>query len=239
MAGESAAVGGRLPITSDMAQPQVTIRSKSPGTLPGALPGALPGVPKRALDAEQQLEALRRAQSQAEQRVKLGVQLFKAAEARTAQHRDDVEQLRKQQDQLREQLQQDIARSFQSYDQWIAKVDDTLTNSLKSIEDRIEQLQSRWKETEQRIATMIDRSQALLTQSVNMTQPPAHPMTFTPPPAPPQPMSPGPVGPLSHAPQPADEQDEGEKPPFNPIYTHALRRLSADRNGNDDGPRAA
>ncbi len=233
MAGESAAAGGESPITDAMAQPQVTIRSKSPGSLPGALPGALPGVlpgvPKRPLDAQQQLEALRRAQAQAEQRVKLGVQLFKAAEARTAQHRDDVEQLRKQQDQLREQLQQDIARSFQSYDQWIAKVDDTLTNSLKSIEDRIEQLQSRWKDTEQRIATMIDRSQSLLSQSVDMMQAPL----------PPQPMSTAPPAPLSQAPQVPDAPSEDEKATFNPIYTHALRRLNADRNGNDDGPRAA
>jgi hypothetical protein len=216
-------VAGEIADNSAMAQPTVKISNN--------LPGTLPGVPKRPLDAQQQLEALRRTQAQAEQRVKLGVQLFKAAEARTAQHRDDVEQLRKEQDQLRQQLQQDIARSFQSYDQWIAKVDDTLTNSLKSIEDRIELLQSRWKETEQRIETMMDRSQTLLSQSADMMQTPPQ-ATFD------EPQSAPPLA-LSQAPQPDDVAGEGEDAQFNPIFTRVLRRLNADRNGDNDGPRAA
>lgn len=133
-------------------------------------PVTLPGIPKGPITPVQQLEALRRVQVQAEQRVKLGVQLFKAAEAQTTQHRIMMEKLKTEQDKFREQMHQDLARSLQTYDQWVGQIDDNLTATLQKLENRIEQLQEQWSGSQDRIQTMIHRSEALLEQSMQLIQ---------------------------------------------------------------------
>jgi len=131
----------------------------------GVLAEKLPGVPGKPLAPAEQLEAIKRVQAQAEHRVKLGQQLFKAAEAHTSQHRALVDQIKQEQATFQDELHKDVARSLQTYDQWVGHLDETLTQSLHSIEDRISQLQANWAGTEERINTMLRRSEALLDQS--------------------------------------------------------------------------
>lgn len=131
---------------------------------PAVAPEPLP-LPRPRLSPEEQLEALRRVQDQAEHRVRLGTQLFKAAEAYTSQHRLLFDQIKSEHETLRGQMRDDIARSFRQYDQWIANMDEQLTNSLRQLEDRMAKLQDQWSQTQKRIDDMLRRSESLLDQS--------------------------------------------------------------------------
>lgn len=121
--------------------------------------------PRQALSPDQQLEALRRVQAQAEQRVKLGQQLFKAAEARVSTHRAMIDEIKGEQAKLRDEVQRDVAQSLQSYDQWVGKLDERLTEAMRSLEARLDTLQNEWQATQAKIEHMLRRSEALLDQS--------------------------------------------------------------------------
>lgn len=126
---------------------------------------SLPGLPKASLTAQQQLEALQRVQTQAEQRVLLGVQLFKAAEARTSQYRQALDEVKVEQEKLRSEVQEDVTRSLHTYDQWIGQMEDDFTSKIQSLEAKMAKLQSDWTKTQQRIEGMMKRSEAMLDQS--------------------------------------------------------------------------
>ncbi len=117
------------------------------------------------LPPDEKLAALRRVQAQAEQRIRLGMQLFKAAEAHVSGQQHIVEDLRHAQEQLREDLHSDVARSFRSYDEWMGEFGDQIGDRLEKMEGRIEQLQYRWGEIEKRIGMMVKRAEALVEQS--------------------------------------------------------------------------
>ena len=125
----------------------------------------LPGLPKRPLTARQQLEALQRVQSQAEQRVKLGVQLFKAAEARTSQYQTMLDQIKSEQDDFRTRFSQDMARSFEVYDKWLGQIDETLTDALGELESKLDKLRDDWDGKQDRAESLINRSEQMLEQS--------------------------------------------------------------------------
>jgi len=133
----------------------------------------LPNLPRQPLSPTEQLEALRRVQAQAEQRIKLGQQLFKAAEAHVTQQHVVIQQLKQQQQQLRQQVQEDVARSLQTYDQWIGRIDENFTHAMQALEEKLESLEVKWTQTEQRIAALTRRAEALLEQSRTLLQPPA------------------------------------------------------------------
>ena len=143
-----------------MAQPRTKTDTKTP-----AKSDALPGVPKGPLTPEQQLQAIARAQSQAEQRIKLGLQLFKAAEAHTDNQQNLLAQVKQEHQKLREAVNDDVAKSLHAYDQWVAKIDEDFTDSLQKLEQRIDGLQSQWHETQKKIETMMRRSETMLDQS--------------------------------------------------------------------------
>lgn len=125
----------------------------------------LPGLPKRSLTARQQLEALQRVQGQAEQRVKLGVQLFKAAEARTSQYQAMLDQIKAEQEEFRTEFSQDMARSFQVYDKWLGQIDETLTDALSELESKLDKLGTNWAGKQDRTESLINRSEQMLEQS--------------------------------------------------------------------------
>jgi hypothetical protein len=125
----------------------------------------LPGLPRKALSPQEQMEALRQLQVQAEHRIKLGRQLFQAAESTTVQHRKDLEQLKAQQDDLREQLQQDMTKSFRQYDHWMGQVDDRLTRRMDEIDTRLQKLTSDWEEGQTRVEEMLLRAEKMLDQT--------------------------------------------------------------------------
>ncbi|MCC6579092.1 MAG: hypothetical protein IT440_01530 [Phycisphaeraceae bacterium] len=131
---------------------------------------SLPGLPRRPLDSAGQAEALQRLAAQNEQRIRLGVQLFRAAEAQTQEHRRLVEQIHVEHNKLREQVTHDVAKSLAAYDQWVGKIDENFTTALKQIETKIEHLQANWVSTQERIEQMLKQSEAMLSQSRQMTQ---------------------------------------------------------------------
>src|SRR5690606_16167554 len=58
---------------------------------------------RTSVSREQELESLRRVQNQAEQRVQLGLRLFKAAEAQVVNYQQLLDRIKNQQHELREQ----------------------------------------------------------------------------------------------------------------------------------------
>lgn len=121
-----------------------------------------PGLPRDPLTPQQQADALRRIQAQAEERVRLGLQLLKATEGYTARQRQMIDQLRAEQEQLRQHLENDIAKTLQTYDQWMAKFDAKFTAVLQQMERRLDDLASRCDRTEQIAATLLQRVEQLL-----------------------------------------------------------------------------
>lgn len=125
---------------------------------------------RKQMTPEQQLEAVRRAQSRVEQRVKLGVQLFRSAEAQLTQQQDLLADAKQEQADLRAQLEADVTRSLRAYDQWLGRMDDRMTSALESLEQRLERLHTQWQETERRLEQMAERAERLLTQSRDLLE---------------------------------------------------------------------
>lgn len=125
----------------------------------------LPGLPRKPLTPQQQLDAISRVQSQAEARVELGLKLFKAAENHTRSQHRMLEQIKAEQQQLREQVNEDVAKSLHAYDQWVGQMDENFTRSLQNLESKIERLQENWMTTQKRIEAMIERSAEMFAMS--------------------------------------------------------------------------
>jgi hypothetical protein len=125
----------------------------------------LPGLVLGPLSPAQHLEALRRVQAQAEQRLKLGSQLFKAAQAQTLQQRTLAEELRRSQDGLREEMRQDATKTLHQCEQWMGAMDDRFTSRIRQLEDRLDVLHGQWTEAQQRIDGLMRRAETLLDQS--------------------------------------------------------------------------
>lgn len=136
------------------------------------LPGmsGLTGFNRQPLTPEQQMQALKRVQAQAEQRVKLGMQLFKAAEARLSSQTDIVQQIKTLQKQLREQVNNDVAQSLHQYDQWIGQIDESFTTAIRKLEEKVDAVQANISKSEARMRDMLDRAEALLDQSRNLLE---------------------------------------------------------------------
>ncbi len=146
-------------------QPQDPSPRSSAGVSPAEL---LAKVPRRPMSAEQQAAALQkvqRIQQQATERVKLGQQLFDAAESRLKQHQGVLKEIQDQQQRLREQVQEDVAKSLQSYDQWMGRIDESFTNAIKELNQRIDLLETRIDCSHGDMERMIGKAGALLEQT--------------------------------------------------------------------------
>ncbi len=131
----------------------------------------IPGLPRKPLTHQQQLDAISRVQSQAEARVELGLKLFKAAENHTRSQNKMLEQIKAEQQQLRDQVNEDVAKSLHTYDQWVGQMDENFTRSLQNLESKIEKLQENWMATQQRIEAMIERSAEMFALTHGMDNP--------------------------------------------------------------------
>lgn len=125
----------------------------------------LPGLPRKPLTPQQQTEALQRVQAQAEQRVKLGMQLFKAAEAHVAQHRDTLAQIKAEQDRLRTEIQDDVTKTLHQYDQWVGQIDESFTKAIHALTERLDRLEAAANASQARLESMVRRAEALLDQA--------------------------------------------------------------------------
>ncbi len=216
----------------------------------------LSGLSRQPLSPEQQMQALKRVQAQAEQRVKLGMQLFKAAEARLSSQTDILGQIKTLQTQLREQVNQDVAKSLHEYDQWVGQIDESFTTAIRKLEEKIDAVHANVANSEARMEHMLKRAEALLDQNrdlveKNSLKPPA-PVTPTASTNPtiakiqdstnaskqiadnPSPLSTPPT-PAEPAAQLDDEQDDSHKfqPEQEKIYLTLLQRLMKDGDAED------
>ncbi len=131
---------------------------------------SLPGLPKGALSPEKQLEALQRVQNQAEQRVRLGLQLFKAAEAHTLGYRELLDDLKAEREKMRDELAQDVTRSLRDYDQWIGQLDETYSQAMLTLEARVNALESKIDAEQQKLQAMLQQTEKLLEQSSKLLE---------------------------------------------------------------------
>ena len=133
--------------------------------------------PPRSMSPQQQLESLRKAQRQAEQRVQLGMQLFKAAEARLSAGQDVVGQVRREQDALRDEMRREREEDASRYNKQLADVEQTTDARMAAVERQIARLQLDWQSTQDRLGEMMARCQAMLDQTRHLlsraAQPPA------------------------------------------------------------------
>lgn len=125
----------------------------------------LPGLPRQSLTPKQQLEALQRLQDRAEQRVKLGVQLFKAAEAHVAGQQAQLGTLKAEHEQLRERLEGDFKSSMESYDRWLAASEERTIARLGKIEQQMAALREDQASSHQTITQLVKRAEAMLSQA--------------------------------------------------------------------------
>ena len=124
------------------------------------IPGKRP-----ALTPEQKLEALARVQAQAEQRIALGTQLFKAAEARIRAESDVIKQVRKENEVLRDQLHREFTESLHSYDQWVGQIDESFTTAIRALEEKIDAVSEQSAADRKKVASLVARAEALLAEA--------------------------------------------------------------------------
>lgn len=122
-------------------------------------------MPRRPLSVEQQAAAIEKVQQQATQRIKLGQQLFQAADAKLKQHQDILKEIQDQQHILREQVQDDVAKSLQSYDQWMGKIDESFTGAIRRMNERLDQLELKIDASRGELEAMIENAAALIGQT--------------------------------------------------------------------------
>lgn len=125
-------------------------------------------MPRRPMTPEQQAAALEKVQQQATQRVKLGQQLFEAADARLKEHQKVLDEINQQQQILREKVQEDVAKSLQTYDQWMGRIDESFTKSIRDLGMRIDVLESRFDASRDDMQAMIAKAAALLEQTQDL-----------------------------------------------------------------------
>ncbi len=142
--------------SSAVADPSVSVDAKAI---------RLPGLPRSPLTAEQQLEAVQRMQAQAEHRVKLGVQLYKAAEAHLAGHHEQLAALKREQGALQEKIEADVAQSFRVYDQYLSKSEEKTLARLDAVEGQIREVTEQQMTVTDRMDELIQRSESLLGQA--------------------------------------------------------------------------
>lgn len=170
------------------------------------------------MSPQQQLEAVRRVQAQAEHRVQLGVQFFKAAEARVTGQQAQIDQLKAEQDALRERVETDVGRTIHAYDQWVGQMDENFTRTIHNLEKRVDELHAQWDATQARLDEMMKRAQATLDQSRAMLECAAPDTPTTPPPQ----------ARAATAPMPLDERQVSDEEIS--IYRTLLRRMQDEKD---------
>ena len=106
-------------------------------------------------------------QAQAEQRIALGKQLFKAAEARIQAESDVLGQVRKEQAGLREQLHREFTESLHSYDQWLGQMDENFTVAIRALEEKIDAVAAQVESDRHRAEQMLHRAEAMLADAMD------------------------------------------------------------------------
>ena len=152
--------------------PHATTPSAKPGDPPSPADLLMRRVAQGKLTPQQQLDALRKTQTQAEQRVRLGIKLFEAAEGRLKSQNQALAELRENQQALREQMLADIRRTAADYDDRLDRLESRITDAVDSAEARITALEQAWQASETRLNRLVSQAQSLLEQVEQFTAPP-------------------------------------------------------------------
>lgn len=152
-------------------------------------------VPRHDLSPRQQLEALQKAREQAEHRVRLGMQLFKAAESRLNSEESLVERAREERKQFRQQMEHTVnSKLTESNDHLHAELEEIRAQlavrmqqhtekmlELHEQQDRmrcqIEKLQHRCQEVEQQTRALREQADARQTPQPAAAKPVTPPTT--------------------------------------------------------------
>lgn len=180
-------------------------------------------LPRGPLTPQQQLEAAQRVQAQAEHRIALSTQFFKAAEARVAGQQAQLDQLKAEQDAMRERLETDVTKTLHAYDQWVGQMDENFTRTIRQLEDRVDKLHEQWVATQARLDTMMKRSTAMLEQSRDLLAKSIH-ARHTAAEVPPAPSA------TPAPPQARPAKDDAISPQELSIYRTLLRRMQDERD---------
>ncbi|QDU33964.1 hypothetical protein KS4_20240 [Poriferisphaera corsica] len=129
----------------------------------GQLSEMLPGN-RLPMDTGEQKAALKKAQ-QAEKRVKLGMELLKASESRLSAQTQMLNAVRREQKQLREQVHGDMAKSLQSYDQWLGQIDESFSKAIQMLEEKVDTVMGLWEKKEKQLDDMTRRFERLFEQN--------------------------------------------------------------------------
>ena len=122
---------------------------------------ALPG---KTIAPKPQFETLQRVQDQAETRADLSIRFDEADEAYVSQHESLIDELKGEQ-RLKKELEEDMTQSLHPHDHGIDKIDHDFTHTMRDLKQRIDDLQTRWGQSQQQIDEMVRRSEQLLDQS--------------------------------------------------------------------------
>ncbi|NJL32267.1 MAG: hypothetical protein HC898_11980, partial [Phycisphaerales bacterium] len=95
----------------------------------------------------------------------LGLRLFENARKETHTQQALADRLRREQNELREQMQQDMSHSLHTYDQWIGKIETDFTARLDQLDKRMGDLQQQWMGMTARVEAMMNRAEKLLDQA--------------------------------------------------------------------------
>lgn len=125
----------------------------------------LPGIRRTPLTPSQQIEAVRQLHEHAQHRLALGLRLFENARKETHTQQALADRLRREQNELREQMQQDMSHSLHTYDQWIGKIETDFTARLDQLDQRMGDLQQQWMGMTARVEAMMNRAEKLLDQA--------------------------------------------------------------------------
>ncbi len=160
-AGEGKPMAEAIPVNQAKHSIQANLNQAGP---------TLPGVKRGPLSAQEQALAVQQLHEHAQRRLALGMQLFENAQKQTQVHQALADQLRKEQDGIREQMQTDMTRSLHAYDQWIGKVEHDFAARLDVLDQRMSELQAQWQSMSERVEGMMNRAELLLDQARLISQ---------------------------------------------------------------------
>ena len=124
----------------------------------------LAGLPRRKLTAAEMQIAAARVKEQTEQRVKLGSKLFSAAESHTVRTQKLINELKADQDKFAKLLRGDVAKTLRSYDRWMGKLDDHLTEEVAKLNHRLGAMEVKWSQAEDRLKKVTTENENLIKQ---------------------------------------------------------------------------
>ena len=124
----------------------------------------LPGLPRKALSHEQQVEALRKMQAEADQRVLLGARLFKAADLRLTAQQELIRQIKADADELREQVHAQVDKKLCQYDEEVSQIDVRLTRTLEALEKKVDAIAADRQFLREQLGQMTHRCESMLDQ---------------------------------------------------------------------------